>query len=58
MDIKLITKRDYEKKSNWTLGENKPKQSQFSEDRRQKTDVREQRSTKNILTGIRRAIIS
>jgi hypothetical protein len=24
MDIKLITKRDYDKNSKWTLGENKP----------------------------------
>jgi hypothetical protein len=29
MDVKLIITRDYEKKSKWTLGENKPKQSQY-----------------------------
>jgi len=28
MDIRLIITRDYEKKLHWTLGENKPKQSQ------------------------------
>jgi hypothetical protein len=36
MDVKLIITRDYEKKSHWTLGENKPKQSQsfdFAQDR-------------------------
>jgi hypothetical protein len=29
MDIKLSISRDYEKKSKWTFGENKPNQSQF-----------------------------
>jgi len=29
MDIKLNKTRDYEKKSYWTFGENKPKQSQY-----------------------------
>jgi len=29
MDVNLIITRDYERKSNWTLGENKANQSQF-----------------------------
>jgi hypothetical protein len=29
MDIRLNISRDYEKKSKWTFGENKPNQSQF-----------------------------
>ena len=29
MDVKPNISRDYEKKSKWTLGENKPKQSQY-----------------------------
>jgi len=29
MDVTLNITRDYEKKSNWTFGENKPNQSQF-----------------------------
>jgi len=36
MDIKLITKRDYDKNSKWTLGENKPNFK--SDDRGRKTD--------------------
>ena len=30
MDVKLNISRDYENKSNWTLGENKPNQTQFA----------------------------
>jgi len=33
MDINLIVTRDYEIKSNRTFGENKPKQTQFSDER-------------------------
>jgi hypothetical protein len=28
MDVNLIKTKDYDKKTHWTLGENKPKQSQ------------------------------
>ena len=31
MDVKSNISRDYEKKSNWTLGESKPNQSQFQD---------------------------
>jgi len=33
MNVSIFSKMAYEYKSNWTLGENKPKQSQFSDDR-------------------------
>jgi len=36
IDVSLITTREYNKKSNRTLGENKPKQSQFSNDKRRR----------------------
>jgi hypothetical protein len=29
MNVSIFIKMDYEHKSNWTLGENKPKQTQF-----------------------------
>jgi hypothetical protein len=32
MSVNRIVTRDYEKKSHWTLGENKAKQSQFTPD--------------------------
>jgi len=30
MNLRLVDKKDYENMSDWTLGENKPNQSQFS----------------------------
>ncbi len=29
MNVSILSQKDYENKSNWTLGENKPNQSQF-----------------------------
>ncbi|OHB59280.1 MAG: hypothetical protein A2167_05600 [Planctomycetes bacterium RBG_13_46_10] len=40
MDIKLNISSNYEKILHWILGENKPKQSQFAEDRGLWTDDR------------------
>jgi len=40
MDVNIYYTEVYENKSNWTLGENKPNQTQFkSEDRGQRSDV-------------------
>jgi len=36
MSTSLYEQKDYENKSNWTLGENKPKQSQFTFYRRER----------------------
>ena len=32
MNVKKVLTKDYEKKSNWTLGENEPNQSQLNAD--------------------------
>jgi len=29
MNVNIFSQKDYENKSNWTLGENKPNQTQF-----------------------------
>jgi len=47
VNVNLVITRDYEKKSNRTLGENKPN---FSEDRRQMTEDRCQRTDDRDLT--------
>jgi len=51
MDVKLIILSDYEKKTNRTLGENKPKQSQ-SQIRGQRAEDRWQNLTTVQKTGL------
>ncbi len=49
MNVNPLAIMNYEEKSNWTLGENKPKQSQFR-NRRQNSEDRKQMTAKSGLT--------